>query len=166
LRQSNDAAVVRQDPKCHLRQAPFGAVRGDDQIAAIRHDAADADRNAVHRGDDRLGKLSQHLAGGPPAMRQAFDEGGHRALAMGARVLQIGAGRERAACLVAGQHRNPDLAILRHFGAARRDLLVKILAPAIARLGSAEDQPANTVALFVEHRHRGSPCKRAVSPTI
>ena len=60
--QPNNPAVVRQYAQSDLRQPPLGAIGSDDQIAAISDDAADADCIAVDRGDDRLGKFTQHLA--------------------------------------------------------------------------------------------------------
>jgi len=41
-RQAHRAAIGRHDTQPHLRQAPFGAFRRNDQIAAISSDAADA----------------------------------------------------------------------------------------------------------------------------
>jgi hypothetical protein len=97
--------------------------------------------------------FAQHLAGGAAALRQAGDKLGHRVLAVGARVLEVGAGRKRPSRLVAGQYRDPDLVIGHHLLATLRDLLVEIFAPAVARLGPAQGQPADMVALFIEHRH-------------
>src|SRR6516162_5353338 len=73
---------------------------------------------------------------------------------MGARVLEIGAGRKGAACLVAGQHGKPDTGIGGHLVAMSRNLLVEILTPGVARLGSAQGEPADVATFFIENRHR------------
>ena len=146
--------MVRQDPESNLRQAPFRAIGSDDQIAAIGHDAADADGIAVDRGDDGLGELAQHLTGRAVPLRQALDEFHHRGLGMGTRVLEIGAGRECAARLVAGQHGESDFGIGLHRVAMSGYFLVEILAPGVARLGPAQGEPTDVAAFFIEDRHR------------
>src|SRR5271167_4282517 len=96
-READDTAVVRQYPQGDLGQTPLRTIGSDNQIAAISDDAADTDRIPVDCSYDRLGKLGQHLACRAMPLRQALDEFGDRALSMGPRVLEIGAGRERAA---------------------------------------------------------------------
>src|SRR6186997_1093671 len=47
----------RNDAELDLRQPPFGALGGDDHVAAPGDDGADADRIAVDRPDQRLWKI-------------------------------------------------------------------------------------------------------------
>src|SRR5580693_6738645 len=76
---------------------------------------------------------------------------------MGARIFEIGAGREGAALLVAGQNGDPDFGIGRHLLAMPGDLLVEVVAPGVARRGTAQGEPANMIAFFIEDRHRELP---------
>jgi hypothetical protein len=66
--------MVRQYAERDLRQPSFGALGGDDQIAALGDDAADADGKTVDRGDHRFRKLGQGLPGGAVPPRQSLDE--------------------------------------------------------------------------------------------
>src|SRR6185437_10216897 len=98
------AALRGHDAEGDLRQAPFGALGGDDQVAAESEDAADADRVTVDGGDDRLGELGdQNDRTRTAAAQQSLDKIRDRTFGMSAGILEVGAGAERAAAIVAGE---------------------------------------------------------------
>jgi hypothetical protein len=72
-------------------------------------------------------------------------------------VFQIGAGAERAACLVAGQHDAANVVVVLDL---RQELLqrgVVILAPGVARLRPRQGQHRDRTAFFIEQGHRFPP---------
>ena len=155
-RQPRRTALRGDDAETALRQPPLRALGGDDHVAAIGDDAADADGVAVHRGDDRLGEVGQHRQRmRAAAVRQVLDERGDRVHRVGARVLQVGAGTERAAPVVAGQDDAADVGIGLQFRQALAQAGLEFLAPGVAGLGPAQRQDGDGTVAFAEQRHRG-----------
>src|SRR5215469_5364430 len=62
-RSPDRTALRRQDSECHLGQAPLGAFRCDDKVAAEGKNASDADRVSIDGGYYRLREIGQHTDG-------------------------------------------------------------------------------------------------------
>jgi hypothetical protein len=146
-------AIGGENTESNLRQPPFRALRGHEQIAAEGHDAADPDGVAVDGADQGLGKIPQDLEGAVPSLGQAFDESGRRGHGVRLRILQVGPGREGAARLVAGEHGAADLVVVFHGGEVSGDALVEVGAPGIAGLRAAQGDDADVAALLEDNGH-------------
>ena len=144
----------RQDPERDLGQPPFGPLGGDDQIAAIGHDAADPDGIAIDGGDEGFGEIRQQVHRlMPTPLRQGLDRLGDRVAGMRLRVLQIGAGAERAARLVAGQDDAADLVVIFDLRQQLLQRRVVILTPSVARLRPRQGQDRDSAAFLVQQGH-------------
>src|SRR5262249_60179855 len=126
-----------------------------EQIAAEGHDAADAHGVAVDGADERLGKVAEDFEGAAAALGDALDEVGRRRHRVRARILEVRAGRERAARVVARQDRAADLVVVLHGGEVAREALVEIGAPRVARLGTAQGDDADGSAPLERDGHAG-----------
>jgi hypothetical protein len=123
-------------PLCGNRHS---ARSDNDEIATICHDATDADGVTIYRRNDRLGEVCQHRQRmRAPAVRQVLDERSDRVHRMSARVLQVGAGTERAAFVVAGQDDATDGGIGFEFRQSLAQAGLEFLAPGVACLGPAQ----------------------------
>ena len=71
------------------------------------------------------------------------------------RVLQVGAGREGAAALVAGEDGAADLVVVLHGVEVARQPLVEVRAPRVAGRGPAQRDDADVIALLVHDGHVG-----------
>ena len=94
------AAGAGDDAELDLGLAEFGGVGGEDEIAHHREFAAAAEREARHRGDDRLAQPRDVL----PARDEVLEEDIGEALVL--HLLDVGAGGE--GLLRAGQHDRAD----------------------------------------------------------
>src|SRR2546427_10037154 len=140
------AAVRGENAEGNLRQAPLRPIGRDQDVAGEGHDAADPDGVAVDGADEGLREVRENLERPGPALGDALDElrgGVHR---VRARVLQVRAGREGAARLVARQDGAPDRVVVVHGGDAASDALVEVGAPRIARFGATQRDDADLVA--------------------
>ena len=72
---------------------------------------------------------------------------------MGARVLQVRAGAERAALVVAGEDDAADVRIGLQLRQALAQSGLEFLAPGVARLRAAERQDGDGTAAFAEQGH-------------
>ena len=86
-------------------------------------------------------------------VRQVLDERGDRIHRVRARVLQIGAGTERAALVVTGDDDAADVGVGFQFRQALAQACLELLAPGVACLGAAERQDGDGTASFAEQRH-------------
>ena len=96
-----------------FRLAELRVAAGDHEIAAHRELVAGAERDAVDRGDHRLGELLDHA---PRIDAQRVVDDGHDAAL--AHVLEIRAGRE--GLLVAGDDDGADIGIVACASLSRR----------------------------------------------
>ena len=85
---------------------------------------------------------------------------------VGARVLQVGAGAERAAPVVAGQDDAADVGIGLQFRQALAQAGLEFLAPGVARLGAAQRQDGDGTVAFAEQGHGGFLLRRDPSAGV
>jgi len=105
--------------------------------------------------DEGLGEIAQDLECAIPPLRQALDELRRRPHRVRLRIFQIGARREGAARLVAGEDGAVDLVVVLHRGEVAGDTLVEVGAPRISRLRAAERDDADMTACLVGDGHGG-----------
>ena len=151
--QTHRSAISRQDAQLHLRGAPLGVLGCDDQIAAVGGDAADANRIAIDRSDDRLGKFIEQVRDEFSPLRDALDKGLGRRVAVGACVFQIGTGRKRLAGRIASEDDASDRVVGFELGQPRGEPFVVILVPGVTTFGSTEHQDGNRAFALQEQWH-------------
>src|SRR4029450_10435151 len=110
-------------------------------------------RVAVHRADERLGKGAEDLEGAVPALGQALDEVRGRRHRVGLRILQVGAGGEGAAGLIAREDGAAGLVVVLPRGEVPGDPLVEVRTPGIARLRAAQGDDPDVAALLIGDGH-------------
>src|SRR5207249_3961490 len=99
--------------------------------------------------------IAEHLERAVLPLRDALDQLRRRVHRVRLRIFQVGAGRERATALVAGEDGAPDVVVLLHGVEVTLDPLVEVGAPGVARRRAAERDDADVIALLVLDRHVG-----------
>ena len=116
-RQPVHAAGRGHEPDARLGQAQRGVLGGDDDVARERDLEPAAEREAVHRGDDRLHQIEARGEAAEAGLRHA------RHAVLGG-PLEIVAGRERALAR-AGEDRDPAVGVGREVVPDPLELLVR-----------------------------------------
>src|SRR5215469_470805 len=160
-RSPDRAALRRQDSECHLRQAPLGAFRCDDKVAAEGKNASDADRVSIDGGYYRLREIGQHTDGtGATASGKILQEISDGIFRVGARILKVGASAECATLVVAGQNDTTYFAIFFQFREALAKTSEEFRTPRVARLRPTQRQDREATLLFTNQWH----CVSSVKP--
>src|SRR5207249_852009 len=101
--------------------------------------------------------IAEHLERAVLPLRDALDQLRRRVHRVRLRIFQVGAGRERATALVAGEDGAPDVVVLLHGVEVTLDPLVEVGAPGVTRRRAAERDDPDVIALLVLDRHAHSP---------